>query len=157
MITNEEIKKGLRELRAIRPDAAFKKGLRAVVLNHQPEKTASFRLPLPFLKIGGVLAVIALVITALTIELSPTPALSSSFNAGSLEKEFDSLTINVQIEDARYSERANQTIASALNEIENTNVKHLNNSLITKEEADILEIESATNPEIDTLLDTVIF
>jgi len=154
MITNEEIKKSLSELKVVSPDAAFKRAVKAMILSRVPEKTVSFRFP--FLKIGSVLAAIILIITAFTMEFSPTPALSSSFNPGSLEKEFQGLTINVQIEEVEYRERANQTIASALNEIENTNVKHMNNSLI-EGEAESIGIESATNPEIDALLDTVIF
>ena len=153
MITNEKIKKSLKGLQIIEPDPVFKRSVRALVLSHQPRKAVAFRLPV--FKIGSVLAVIVLVITALTMEFSPTPVLSSSFNPGSLEKEFNSLTINVQFEEAEYREEANKTIASALNEIENTSVKHLNNSLL-QNEAGNLEFQDSTNPEIDMLLETVI-
>ncbi len=154
MITNEEIKKNLNELRIIGPNPEFKRALKAVVLNHKPERRVSFRLP--FFRIAGALAVFVLIVTALTLELSPTPVLSSSFNPDALEKEFENLTINVQIEEIEYREKANQTIASALNEIENTNVKHLNSSLL-QDEADNINLNDSTNPEIDALLETVIF
>jgi predicted metalloprotease len=154
MITNEEIKKSLNKLRVIGPDPEFKKSSRTLILNYKPEK-ATFSGVL-FLRLAGAFAVLILVIATLSLELSPTPVLSSSFNPNSLQREFENLTINVQIEEIEYHEEANQAIVSALNEIENTNVKHLNDSLL-RGEAESIELDDSTNPEIDALLETVIF
>jgi len=50
----------------------------------------------------------------------------------------------------------NKAIASALNEIQNTSVRHLNNSLLKSEEADI-NLNDSINPQIDELLEKAIF
>ncbi len=154
MITNEEIKKNLGKLRIVEPDPGFKRTSRSLILSYKSEKKIFFGMP--FLKVAGAFAVLMLVITAVAFEFSPTPVLSSSFNSGSLQKEFENLSINTGIEEAKYRESANQTIVSALNEIENTNVKHMNDSLL-RDEADNINLDDSTNPEIDALLETVIF
>lgn len=154
MITNEEIKKNLNNLRIIGSSPEFKKTSRALVLSYKPETATLFGMPL--LKIAGAFAVFILLIAALTFELSPTPVLSSSFNPNYLQNEIETLTVSVQIEEVEYREKANETLVSALNEIENTNVKHLNNSLL-QSEAEGINLHDSTNPEIDAMLETVIF
>ncbi|MFH0712443.1 MAG: hypothetical protein V2A55_01090 [Candidatus Jorgensenbacteria bacterium] len=154
MITSENIKKSLEGLKVIEPDPGFKRTSRALILNYKSEKNVFFGMP--FLKVVGAFAVLIIVVTAVVFEFSPTPVLSSSFNSSSLQKEFDGLSINTQIEETKSQERANETIVSALQEIENTNVKHLNDSLL-RGEAEGIHLDESTNPEIDALLETVIF
>jgi hypothetical protein len=155
MITNKEIKKSLNNLRVLEPDQGFKSASKAFILSQAPERRAA-PLRLPFLQIAGAFATLILVVSILTIELTPTPVLSSSFNPDYLQNEFETLVVNVQIEEVEYRKEANATIASALNEIENTEVKHLNNSRL-QGEAENIRLEDSTNPQIDSMLETVIF
>ena len=108
MITHEEIRENLAKFRLIEPDPAFKRMSRTLVLSSKSEKRVFFGVPL--LKVIGAFAVLVIVVTALAFEFSPTPVLSSSFNPNSLQKEFENLPINTQIEETAYREEANQTI-----------------------------------------------
>lgn len=154
MITTEEIKKNLAELKSINPDQSFKKASRAMILSRKnEEKWVFFGVPLS--RVAGGFALLLLIIASLTLELSPTPAISASFNPNYLQNEFETLTINAQIEEIAYREKANQTIASALTEVENTSVQHLNGARLREEAGDI-ELDDSTNPEIDVLLEKVI-
>lgn len=156
MMTTEEIKKNISKLKLISPDPAFKNSLRALILSQKTEKKRMF-FGLPFLKVEGVFAFFALIIliaAALTFELSPRPAISASFNPNYLQNEFETLAINTQIEEVKYRTKTNQTIHSALSEIETTEAKHLNDSLL-EDEAENINLTDSTNSVIDKLLEEV--
>ncbi len=156
MLTNEEIIKKLNKFKDIAPDPSFVKTSRTLILAHKPHKRSGWS-SLPFWGLAGALAILILIASISFFGLaSPRPVLSSSFNPHDLEEEFKRLTINIQLEELKYRTKANQTIASALNEIKDTNVRHLNSFLLESEEESIT-IEESTNPEIDVLLEKVIF
>ncbi|MCP6720065.1 MAG: hypothetical protein KJI72_01920 [Patescibacteria group bacterium] len=154
MNTNKEIITQLKRLRYIEPDSAFARGSRSIVLSVNHGRTRSqiwlwtSATAVTFLFLAAVISYNAL--------FSSKPVLSSSFNPESLEQEFSNLTINIQLEEIKYQQSVNQAIASALNEIQNTYPRHLNNSLLESEEAGI-NLDESINPYIDELLEKAIF
>lgn len=81
----------------------------------------------------------------------------SSLDGEKLNQELDSLTISIELDEIEYSQAAiNNTIASALSEISNDNIRHLNRELLEEEQGQI-DFDYSNGDEIDELLDTVIF
>ena len=152
---HKELITQLKKFRTIEPDLVYTKTSRSVIVTTQKP---AFALPQFFWKHAATSAfviIIAFVLSLYALTLS-RPSISASLDPKSLENEFQNMTINIQLEEISYQQEANQAIASALDEIQNTSVRHLNNSLIRSEEENI-KLDEATNPYIDELLNSVIF
>jgi len=154
---NNEILKALRALRAIEPDPVFAKTSRALILGAEKTGRLSGLFPLPPLVqilYGG--AVVAVLLVASYFLLIPSqPVVSAALNPENLTKELVNLSINIQLKELSYQQNANAAIASALSEIQNTSVKHLNQTLLEGEE-ETINVEGAMNPAIDKMLESVI-
>tara|TARA_Y100000310_G_scaffold242919_1_gene247178 strand:- start:321 stop:551 length:231 start_codon:yes stop_codon:yes gene_type:complete len=75
---------------------------------------------------------------------------------GDIKDELEELTISIELEEIAYSESLNEAVAVALQEISNDSLRHLNTELLLTEQEKFL-FEEEGNPEIDELLNTVLF
>ena len=157
MTNYDQIINELRKLRFLKPNRAFAETSKTSILaSAKPNHFYGF-LSLPRLAPAlSFAAVVLVVVASYVIFVPPKPTVSAAFNPENLSQEFAGLTINVQLQEVEYQQNANQAIASALGEITNTSVKHLNQTLLESEEESI-DVQKSTNPEIDDLLNSVIF
>ena len=135
------------------PDAAFLSRSRSILLAATPASTRVW-FSLPALRLAGILAVLTAVIGTSSFLFPTKPVLSSSLNADSIREEIRN-TIAIQVQEITYDQETNKAIANAIDEIKNTETKHLNADII-EGEADLLSIEDDTTAsEIDALLEQV--
>jgi len=157
MNNREHIVKALRRFKAIEPNPVFAKTARALILATKKESrwTGPFRLPhlLP-VAYGGVLVVLLLAVSYFVFVPSK-PVVSAALNLENLTNELANLSINIELREVEYHQTANLAIASALTEIENTSVKHLNQTLLESEKENI-NLEESVNPEINRMLEAII-
>lgn len=146
----KDIIKQLNHLKNIEPSSAFKEKSRGLILCVSPKTN---RIEWRSLLWAGF-ATIFLLIFVTVSNLSKTTI--SSLDANRLNKEFSNFNINIQLQEIAYQQTLNQTIASALNEISNNNIKHLNKSLLETEQNNV-NINDSANPEIDQLLNEILF
>ena len=80
----------------------------------------------------------------------------ASLDADALNTELDELTISIELQEVAYTATVQETVAIALTEISNDKLPHLNTNLIENEQS-LFEFDDEGNPEIDRLLDTLLF
>ncbi len=150
----------LKKLSTIEPDPRFAARARKAVLASRPGY-AGIRVSFSFSAFpmwawSGAALTTLLVGTIVLIPLAlPRPTLSASFNAESLSSEYENLPINIQLKEIRYEQTVNQAITSAITEATDTNMKHLNTSLIQSEEKDAA-LAATEDVKINALLDSVL-
>lgn len=156
MNQNEKIITNLGRLKLIEPDPVFVKTSKSIILRAEPKVGLFLYFP-RFVPLSSILALLLfIIILSFSFFSVSRPALSSSFDSNNLAREFNGLTINIELQEIAYQQKTNQAIASALNEIQDTNVKHLNQSLLESEE-DSFNLQNTTDPRIDEMLRSVIF
>lgn len=154
---NESSIKKLKLLESIRPDAAFVSRTRRIVL----ERTQPIRVP--FFRVHWVHrgifsfagAAVAILIGFLIFEPFGSSVTATSLENTQLSNEWSSLSINIQLKEVSYNNNAERIIASAINEIQDTNTRHLNASLI-QEEREMLGTQEVKNNAIDDMLNQVL-
>jgi hypothetical protein len=110
----------------------------------------------PMHAFSGAFAVIAVAFLAFYLFNSGSGAgKTASLDPQNLLQEINGLSAGIEVGQLSYQDDANQTIASALNEITNTKTRHLSNALLQNEE-DGLNLNDSTNPQIDNLLNQVV-
>lgn len=143
----------LQTFKNVTPDSDFAANTRRLVLAIHP---SPYRLPLWVWGISFAAVLLAIISSGLLIT-SP-PVISSSLDSELLRQEFNELDINIHLKEVTYQQDINQTISSALTEISNVQISHLNPSILKSEEERIRELEEESEAsEIDALLDKVIF
>jgi len=147
---NERIIKQLKQLKSIAPDNAFVSRSREIVINTTPAKRS--RLALIFAW-SGAAAMIMIIISISYIMSAPTMALSSSLNETKINEEIDSLSAGIEVQQITYEQKVSQTVTSALQEVGETKVNHLNESLLEKEVAGINKGSETEISEADALFD----
>lgn len=151
----QEIIIQLKKLRNVAPDAAFHARSKSVILAlHEKQKPRIAWLPA--LAWAGALAAVLLVATVFFPAPNPSSLSISLLNTQRISEEFDNLTISIQLKEIRYNQNADQTIASAINEIGETRAGHLNGALIESEFQAIQQGTGEKNGNIDRLLREVI-
>ncbi len=155
----EHIKSQLKQLKAIAPDREFAARAKLQILGET--RAPSFALPrvsLPHTISWGWLGAgltTALVAIVMVIPLAfPEPTFSASLNAENIANEYGNLPINIQLKEISYEQRVNQTIASALTEVSDTKVKHLNADILKTEQAETMLPESSTT-DVDAMLQQI--
>lgn len=151
---NQKLIQQLNKLKSIEPDPTFAKNCRHLILAFKPAKTKPVFFNWPALIWAGSFALILLVFA--TNYLSPQKQNLSSLDSNKLNQEFDNLNINIQLNEITYQQEINQGIASALTEIGETNIKHLNRSLL-EEEQDKINFPDSDDSKINEMLNRVIF
>ena len=150
---NHDLIQKLNNLKPIAPDAVFVKKCRDALLSVRTKKSPVFNWPV--FVWSGAFAVLALAVSISVVLTAPKQAVSASLDPNKLNKEFNNLAINIQLQEISYRQNINQTITSALSEISDTNTKHLNKAILEKEKND-LNASQPQEQKIDELLETVI-
>ena len=149
--------KDLQILRNIEPDKDFVENTKRIVLAVSPGKTLT---PKSFfgLVFAGGLAMILLAIVGLgsIFFTNSEPALSNSFDSDILRGELDNLAIDLQLDEIAYQQDINNTIASALAEISDSRINHLNLSILESEKGLIEENGEEKDSRIEDLLNKVL-
>ncbi len=143
----------LQKLKVVTPDSDFEAGTRRLVLAIHP---TPYRIPIWIWGVSFAAVLLAVISSGLLI--SSPPVISSSLDSELLRQEFNELGVNIHIKELTYQQDINQTITSALTEISNIQVSHLNPSILKSEEEQIRELEEEDGTsEIDVLLNQIIF
>ncbi len=140
----------LHNLKTIEPSPAFREKSRGLILKIPPKTNY---IEWRTLSWAGITAMVLLI---LVIGSNLSKPVISSLDENRLNKELNNLNINIQLQEISYQQKINQTIASALNEISDNDVRHLNKSLLETEQNNI-NANDSFNPEIDKLLNQIIF
>lgn len=159
-MTHREITEKIKMLQRIEPDAVFRARVKTELLSLPPKKKLLFLTRfsskniniLRVFSFGGA-AVAAIVMTFVFFAPARTPAIASLENS-QLVDELSGFSINIQLEEIAYRNAADQIISSAITEIRNTEIKHMNPSVI-KEEQEKLDDIHVRNVEIDELLNKI--
>jgi len=152
---NKELITQLKMLNSIEPDKAFARRSRNKIL--ADKKRVFGILAFPRLILVGSLSFVLLIIAIILPAIIPGPRIPAALSADAINKEYDNLSINIQLKDINYDQTAQQTISSAINEVMNSKGKHLNSGVLEKESAGA-SANNTTNSKIDVdaLLDQVI-
>jgi hypothetical protein len=138
----------LKKLQTIQPDRAFlARGRKS--FTHQELPSWS----LPRWAFASFVVVGALAIFTVLPATLPFSNSSTALSADSIQKEFDNLSIGVQLKELEYSQE--DSIVSALNEIRETRVQHLNTDLLNQESS-LGDVPTSNSEEIEKLLNQVI-
>ncbi len=154
---NESLIKKLQTLKMIRPDAAFTDRVRRIVLEETPRaRTPLFRVHWVHQGIFSLAgAAVAVVMGFLILQPFGATVTATSLENTQLSNEWSALSINIQLKEVSYNNNAERLVASAINEIRDTDTQHLNTSLI-QEERDTLDVIEVKNKNIDTMLNQVL-
>lgn len=157
MNMNDLIIKKLKTLEAVRPDAAFISRTRHIVLEQtQHARMSLFRVHWVHQGIFSFAgAALAILLGFLVLQPFGTTVTATSLENAQLSKEWNSLSINIQLKEVSYNNNAASVIASAINEIRDTDTRHLNTSLIQEEQNTLNAIE-VKNKNIDAMLNQVL-
>ncbi len=150
-----DLKKQLKMLANIMPDeqfvAASRRGILAVRQNVKPAWGL-------FSMWAAAAAMLVVSIVGFSSLLRTEHAATAVATPEALSREFNGLNINVELQSVSYQQGVDQTIASALSEISNNSMRHLNQGVLQSEQNTINQNSGNTsNPQIDTLLNKVIF
>lgn len=161
-MNQKEIISRLERLRSIDPNQAFFSRSKKTVLALEPggRRAFGFGLFSPMF-FGGVFFVLIAVAVGFLVFFSPVagkPAYAS-LNSENLNKELDSLTISIQLQEIQYHQSIEKTISSALHEVGNSETRHLNKDVLELEGnvlLDVLPSSTTSSEAIDALLDKII-
>lgn len=138
----------LKKLQAIQPDRAFLARGRKHFVNQKSSVWSIPRWAFASFVVVGALAVFTILPATLPFANS-----STALSADAIQKEFDNLSIGVQLKELEYNQE--DSIVSALNEIRETRVQHLNTDLLNQESS-LGDLPTSNSEEIEKLLNQVI-
>jgi hypothetical protein len=155
-----QIKRQFKQYSALSPDEAYARGSRAMILSSEQNRARFSGMGFPALFGAGAFALLAFVGIYMAGVLgdrgsAPTYA-SASLDAALLSEELAGLRIDIQLEEVTYRQSVHNTIASALDEISDDQISHLNQDLLWSE-LEALDVSDKAGNDIDELLQTVIF
>ncbi|TSA44282.1 hypothetical protein D4R51_04145 [bacterium] len=150
---NDQIIRQLKKLKAIEPDPHFVAGSRRMILAFNKQELV---FAWPSLRMAGVFAGIIAVLTTSIFLFSGNSASTALASPEDLNREFSNMNINIELKEIEYRQNVNQTIASAITEISNNNLSHLNQDIL-KSEGSGLDLNAFnSDSRIDQLLDKII-
>lgn len=153
MLTNQnDLIKQLNKLKTITPDQGVAARGRALIFVAETPRRIS---PLFLWASAFALTLLIFSISLIRNFENSKANIAASLNPDQISQEFNNLSINIELKDITYRQDVNQTIASALTEIGTNQAQHLNPDVI-QSEAQGLNLDSGTNPQIDELLKTII-
>ncbi len=162
---NLDIIQKLNKLKNLEPDKKFTAYCRNQILETITPKTKmgglNWAWPIQihwpaFAWAGAITTLILVVFASYSVNRSNNILNATSFDSSKLNKEFNDLTINIQLDEISYQQIVNQTIASALTEISENKIKHLNTSVLEKEQKNML-LDNPNEDQIDELLKKIMF
>lgn len=135
--------KELKKLQTIQPDRAF------LVRGRKTFETQTYIWQVPRWAFASLAIVGALAIFTVLPAILPFSESSTALSADAIQKEFDNLSIGVQLKELEYNQE--DSIVSALNEVRETRARHLNTDLLNQESA-LGDLPVSNGAEIDALL-----
>ncbi len=151
----DNLKRQLKMLANIAPDEAFVAASRRGILAVRPAMPPAWGLLSMWATAVAMLAVSIVGFSSLVHSKRAATALATP---EALHQEFNNLKINVALQAISYQQSVDQTIASALSEISTNAMRHLNQRVLKAEQQTINQNPgTSSNPQIDTLLNRVIF
>lgn len=158
-----KIIQSLKEFKKIEPDSFFVQNSKQQIL-FSPQLKPQWDLPF---KLAFSLAIVFVVlgITAFSLMMIEEPksnfsANINNFDARILSAEFNTLPINIQLEELTYNQKINETIASVLKEISENKTSNLNPQILEKEKNKLEEespyLDNSPSQKIDELLNKII-
>ncbi|MEK7630034.1 MAG: hypothetical protein AAB432_01455 [Patescibacteria group bacterium] len=151
---NQDHIQKLKKLKLIEPDPVFLKKSRVLILSAKSVNTSAFRWPVLVWTMSSVFAVLIIGFIVSISILPAKPVLSAALDTQSLNNEFTNLNISIQLQEINYDQSVGQTINSAIGEIKNNAVKHLNDAVLKNESAGLNLEESSS--QINQLLDNLV-
>lgn len=151
---NDQIIRQLKRLSAIMPDRNFAAVSRRTILALKINEPV---FAWPNLRFVSALVSFVAVVAVSVVLFSGNNASTALASPEVLNQEFNNLNINIELKEVDYRQNTNQTIASALSEISDNKVRHLNQDVLRSESGNLDLNSDGTNPQIDQLLDKVIF
>ncbi|MEK7169319.1 MAG: hypothetical protein AAB377_01795 [Patescibacteria group bacterium] len=152
---NDRIILQLKRLREIEPEAGFVAGSRRTILALKKEQVPVF--VWPNLRMVGAFAGLVAVLSASIFFFSGQNAQEALASPEVLNNEFAALSINIELQEISYRQNVNKTISSAISEIGSTNANHMNKDVLNAESEKFNLDTLESNPQIDRLLEQVIF
>ncbi len=151
----DNLKRQLKTLAYVAPDEAFVASTRRGILAVRREAKPAWGLFLMWASAAAMLVVSVLGFSSLMREQRAVAMLATP---EALSREFNGLTINVELKSVSYQQGVDQTIVSALSEISTNSMRHLNQGILQSEQNTINQTpDTSSDPQIDTLLNKVIF
>ncbi len=142
----------LNMLKTVEPDKGFARRTRKKIL---AQKGGVFSMPFPRVIIAGSLSFALLFLALIVPAIIPGPRVPAALSADAINKEYDNLSINIQLKNLTYDQSAEQTINSAINEVATSKGKHLNTNVLKSESADV-QNSTSTEMDVDAMLNKVI-
>jgi hypothetical protein len=106
---------------------------------------------------AGAFAGLVAILTASIFLFSGRSATEALASPEVLASEFANLNVNIELQEISYRQDVNRTITSAISEISSDSARHLNEDVLNSENEKLNLDESGTDPQIDRLLDELIF
>lgn len=155
---DKQLIKDLQILKRVKPDIEFVESTRAFIFATEPRKVISWANLLKSQRIWAYsFAVLILIVASFGLILNEGKDVhSASLDQNLLKEEFENFSINIHLQEISYRQDINQTIASALTEISDSRVNHLNRSILESEQNLINEAGMERGSDIDELLNKVI-
>ncbi len=143
MNPDKDLIRELKNLQAIQPDRAF------LVRGRKNFETQAYAWPMPRWALASLTVVGAFVVFTVLPAILPFSESSTALSADAIQKEFDNLSIGVQLKELEYNQE--DSIVSALNEIRETRSSHLNTDLLNQESS-LGDLPVSNEEEINRLL-----
>lgn len=153
---NQFLIKQLEKFRIIEPDEIFLGRSRALVIAHTLQENHHYHHHIEWRTLLWAASVAGVLTIAVMIPRVIGRPHMSALDQDRLIKEMNALSINIQLKEIAYQEEVNQVIASALTEISNTDIRHLNTKVLEAEQ-EKFNFESSQDKTIDELLNKVLF
>ena len=153
---HQEIIQQLKKLNAIEPDAEFVRRSRNHIVSMKNEPAFAF--PsfsfFPRLSLVGAFVFAGLLLAIFYPFSFSSNQTFSALSAEAINREFDNLSINMQLNEIKFDQNAHQTIAAAIMEITDMKTQHLSSQILESENVGMTIDE--TGNQIDELLNQVI-
>lgn len=144
----------LKQLRAVEPNPLFAASSKRTILALKKDEPVFAWLNL---RLAGVMAGAVAMVAAAVFMFSGPSAATVLASPETLNQEFTGLNVNVELKAIDYHQNVDQTVMTALSEITDNRVKHLNQNVL-QTESDNLDLNSPTSTsQVNALLDKVIF
>jgi hypothetical protein len=143
MNPDKDLIQELKNLQAIQPDRAF------LARGRKNFETQAYAWPMPRWALASLTVVGAFVVFTVLPAILPFSESSTALSADAIQKEFDNLSIGVQLKELEYNQE--DSIVSALNEIRETRSSHLNTDLLNQESS-LGDLPVSNEEEINRLL-----
>lgn len=156
----QDLIKQFESIRSLEPDPGFVSNSKNIICAVKPERGFGiFRAFQPAF-LGSFAVMVAVVMGAYFVGSRGESTLGyTSLNGERISNELDGANIDIELQELAYKQSINSAVASALQEIGNDRVSHLNGPLLKSESAgfSVQQKTDETGTKIENLLDAAMF